>query len=68
MPTHLILSIHLGPCLDQHPAYGLVAILGSVMERVVLGLQLGEDALEVERGVAWKRGAKYRKLTEAATG
>ena len=54
MPTHFIISIHLGPCLDQHPACGLVAIPGSVMERGVARLRgEGQDnALRKERGVA----------------
>ena len=42
MPTHSILSIHLGPCLDQHPACGLVATPGSDMERGGLPLRGGE--------------------------
>ena len=41
MPTHAILSIHLGPCFDQHAACGLVAIRGSEMERGPLVLQGG---------------------------
>jgi len=46
MPTHFIQSIHLGPCLDQYPACGLVALPGSEMERGALGLLGGEgDAL-----------------------
>jgi len=41
MTTYITQSIHLGPCLDQHPACGLVAILGSVMERGGLGRGVG---------------------------
>ena len=40
-PTHITLSIHLGPCLDQHPACGLVATQGSAMERGPLVLLEG---------------------------
>jgi len=38
MPTHCSVSIHFGPCLDQHQTCGLVAIQGSAMERGVPGL------------------------------
>ena len=41
MPTHIIQSIHLGPCLDQHPACGLMAPEGSKIERGALELQGG---------------------------
>ena len=61
MTTYIIQSIHLGPCFDQHPACGLVAILGSLMERGGLGLRLegwgGRDALgRSERGDGRCRG------------
>jgi len=38
MTTHSIQSIHLGPCLDQHPACSRLARIGSVMENRVFGL------------------------------
>jgi len=41
MKTYTIQSIHLGPCLDQHTACGLVAIPGSEMERGDLVLREG---------------------------
>jgi len=63
MPTHTILSIHLGPCLDQHTACGLAAIPGSAMERGVEALRVGGVALGGKRGVVWTR-----KVTGAATG
>jgi len=62
VPTHFILSIHLGPCLDQHPACGLVAIVGSDMERGPLVLGLRTWVLwEGERGVAGERGGIYEE-------
>ena len=39
MPTYLVQSIHLGPCLDQRTACALVAIRGSAVERGVFGLR-----------------------------
>jgi len=39
MPTHEIHSIQLGPCLDQHPACGLLAMHGSKVERGELVLR-----------------------------
>ena len=50
MPTHFILSIHLGPCLEQHPACDLVATRGSEMERGVLALRYGGWGWYVLRG------------------
>ena len=52
--THTILYIHIGPCLDQHPACGIMAPPGSDMERGALELRGG--ALGVKRGVV-ERGA-----------
>jgi len=54
MPTHFILSIHLGPCLDQHPACGLVASRGSPVERgpLVLWRRRGEGGF-LEGGERW---------------
>ena len=52
--THFILRIHLGTCLDQHPACGLVAIPGSEMERGVLALRREERVvcdMAAERGM-----------------
>jgi len=68
VPTHVILSIHLGPCFDQHPACGLAAILGSEMERGVLVLRGRGGALGGgERGKT--REVNYmRKATEEAIG
>ena len=48
--THVIYSISLGPCLDQHPACGLVAIRGSEMERGGLVLRQEDMTLEVSEG------------------
>ena len=61
MPTHVILCIHLGPCLDQHPACDLVAMLGSQMEGGALeGLQEW-DVLGGNSGVAGA-GAKSKRI------
>ena len=58
MPTHAIQSIHIGPCLDQHPACGLLATPGSEMERGGLALWEGEggDLGGGERGDGGCRG------------
>jgi len=59
MLTHFILSIHLGPCLDQHPACDLVATLGCGVERGELVLRengRGKHDLGGARGVASGRG------------
>ena len=64
MPTHFILSIHLGTCLDQHPACGLVAIPGSEMERGALELRAGGGrggALGGESSVKEGRGGIYEE-------
>ena len=52
-----MLSIHLGPCLDQYPACGSVALLGSPLERGGLDLRKGGgyDAFGGVSGVVKER-------------
>jgi len=56
IPTHSSLNIHLGPCLDQHPARGVVAMRGSYMERGAPVLRGCVGGLWTGRGGWWKQG------------
>jgi len=66
IPTYTTHSIHLGPCLDQHTACDLAAILGSEVERGALELrgQGTESMIWGKRGTRWGGG----KLTKRAAG
>ena len=62
--THVSLSIHLCPSLDQHPACCLMAMKSSAMERgfLVLRFVLGERGCNNSEEIAWlKMEAGVRK-------
>ena len=68
MPTHTILSIHLGPCLDQHTACGLMTTRGGEMEWGGLVLRAWV-AMGGESGGWLGEGAnKTRKIEVTTTG
>jgi len=58
--THPFYSIHIGPCLDQHPARSHKAIFGSEMERRVLVLRgwVGDVLDERNKHILQRGGGK----------